>query len=69
MSIYDNPNPDIRAIGMHAVAAPGSIPALDVLVNMLDRRDHAWNLALAYNLGRIHGKREERARRRKVRTA
>jgi len=67
MSIFDNQNPDIRAIGKQAGIPQGRIPALDELIRITEWPGHPWNMQLTYGLGRIHGKREERARRKKER--
>jgi len=66
---YDNTTPDtmedVRLIGFQVCIGPGQNPALDTIVrDAKDRDGLAWNMMTAYLLGRIHGKREERARRR-----
>jgi len=56
---------DARIIGLQFCFSPGAVPAFDTIVRDAKERDGlAWNMMTAYHLGRIHGKREERARRR-----
>ena len=66
MSIFDSKNPDVKAVGKCNSIPYGKIPALDELTQRMDTfDDRYWFMTLAYSLGRIHGKREERARRKK----
>jgi len=56
---------DTRLIGFQVCFSPGQVPAFDTIVRDAKECDGlAWNMITAYLLGRIHGKREERARRR-----
>ena len=74
MLFSESTNPSVRIIGYQVALGPGSVPDFDALLDYARSQRHfhseiIWNMSLAYSLGKIHGKREERARRKKGRGA